>query len=504
MLNNYLIEKFNHAFRASTPLVSINCFDPEATIQSITDNLKNPTKTAVIQWDCVNGYRPRNEKGLEAINTALSGESIETTINPLEALTTAQRLPENTILFILNGHLFFKDNPSFLQAFWNLRDTFKSSKKMCAILTNQFIMPTEIQQDVLVLNEKLPTEDDLRQLLKEICTEFSEDFKIKISNEDIEAGVVALKGLSFFPAEQSIALSLKKTGLDVKELWARKIQLINDTPGLSVWKDGHKFDNLGGLPEVKSRFKRIINGKKPPTLIIWLDEIEKAMAGSMGDTSGTSQDQLGVLLSEMQEKDYSGAIFVGVPGAAKSAMAKAIGNESNSLTIKLDLGEMKGQFVGLSEERIRNAMKIIEAVGGSGGAFFIATSNDIRALKPELKRRFSKGIWFFDLPTKDEKKSIWKIYIDKYELSDSINSVNDEGWTGAEIENCCKMAWEENISISEASKSIIPVSVSGKTQIDMLREEANGKYASTNYAGVYNSSLKDMEIIKTRRVIKDA
>lgn len=498
MLNNYLVEKFNHAFRASTPLISINCFDPEATMQAISDNLKTPDMTAVIQWDCVNGYRPRNNKGIEAINAALQGESIEMTINPIEALRLAQMLPENTILFILNGHLFFKDNPSFLQAFWNLRDNFKSVKKAAVILTNQFILPTELQQDVLILNEKLPTEDELRHLLSDMCGEFSTDHNIKISKEDIENGVTALKGLSFFPAEQSIALSLKKTGLDVEELWARKIQLINDTPGLSVWKDGHKFDDLGGLPEIKARFRRIIAGRKPITVVVWIDEIEKAMAGSMGDSSGTSQDQLGVLLSEMQEKDYSGSIFVGVPGAAKSAMAKAIGNESEVLTIKLDLGEMKGQFVGLSEERIRNAMKIIEAVGGIGGAYFIATSNDIRAIKPELKRRFRSGIWFFDLPTREERELIWKIYLKKYDLGSS-HKVQDEGWTGAEIENCCKMAWEECISVEEASKSIIPVSISGKAQVDMLREEANGKYASTNYPGVYNASTSGMQIQSSKR-----
>lgn len=502
MLNNYLVEKFNHAFRASTPLVSINCFDMEVTMQSISENLKTPDMTAVIQWDCVNGYRPRNNKGVEAINAALGGESVEMTINPIEALQTAQKLPENTILFILNGHLFFKDNPSFLQAFWNLRDTFKSVKKMCVILSNQFILPTEIQQDVLILNEKLPTEDELRNLLKEMCTEFSDDHGIKISDEDIAAGVTALKGLSFFPAEQSIALSLKKTGLDIEELWARKIQLINDTPGLAVWKDGQKFDDLGGLPEIKSRFRRIIKGRKSPSVIIWIDEIEKSMAGTQGDSSGTSHDQLGVLLSEMVEKDYTGSILVGVPGAAKSAMAKAMGSEAEILTIKLDLGAMKGQFVGLSEERIRNAMKIIEAVGGIGGAFFIATSNDISSIKPELKRRFTKGIWFFDLPTREEREIIWSIYLKKYELGKS-HKVSDEGWTGAEIENCCKMAWEENISVEEASKSIIPVSVSGKAQVDSLREDANGKYASTNYPGVYNASTRDIQMVPSKRKIQD-
>lgn len=496
-MTNELANKFNKALRASTPLISINCFDPEATIQNLTENIYDD-KFGIIQWDCVKGWQARNNEGLVAIGQAVRENPIEATVNPVESLMMAGNLPENTILFLLNGHLFFKDNPSFMQAFWNLRDSGKAIKRSIVILSNSFVVPSEIQQDVLILNEKLPDEKELENIIKSLTEDPDSGMASKISKDEMAKAVEALKGLSAFPAEQSVALSIKKSGLDIDELWTRKIQLINDTIGLTVWKDGHKFDDLGGLFEIKSRFKRIMNGRKPPTVIVWIDEIEKAMAGAGGDSSGTSQDQLGVLLSEMQEKDYSGSLFVGVSGAAKSALVKAIGNEANILIIKLDLGEMKGQFVGLSEERIRTAMKIIEAVGGIGGAFFIATSNDVRAIKPELKRRFSKGIWFFDLPTAEERKTIWDIYLKKYELP-LTHKVQDQDWTGAEIENCCKIAWEEMISVEEASKSIIPVAVSGKEQILMLQTEANGKYASTNYAGVYNSSLKDVKKINNIR-----
>ena len=78
------------------------------------------------------------------------------------------------------------------------------------------------------------------------------------------------------------------------------------------------------------------------------------MAGAGTDTSGTSTDQLGVLLTEIQEKKYNGAMFVGVPGAAKSACAKAIGNEMGIITIKLDLGGMKHSLVGFIRATYKN------------------------------------------------------------------------------------------------------------------------------------------------------
>jgi SpoVK/Ycf46/Vps4 family AAA+-type ATPase len=62
-------------------------------------------------------------------------------------------------------------------------------------------------------------------------------------------------------------------------------------------------------------------------------------------------------------------------------------------------------------------------------------------------------IFFFDLPTKEERKLIWDLYIKKYKLSNADGvcarngEVNDTDWTGAEIRKCCKLADELNIDI---------------------------------------------------------
>lgn len=508
-----LLTNFKAARRAATPLIAINCFDPEATMQSVQKLLNGKADTTpIIQWDIIRGMMHRNDAGkialAETLKSADATDADELT-NPVEALVFATKLPEDTVLFIQNAQSHLKPDKckaDYVQAVWNLRDAFKYNSRTLVLLGAQIQLPVELQQDVLILDEKLPDDEKLRAIIDELVTVNEITAKI-----DTDAAVDALRGLAAFPAEQAVAMGLSKTGLDVQQLWDRKRQLINDTPGLSVWKGGQKFDDLGGLEEIKSRYSRIINGKKPPRVIVWLDEIEKAMSGSDaggGDTSGTSQDQLGVLLSEMQDKEYSGGMLVGVPGAAKSAFAKAVANEAGILTIKLDLGEMKGQFVGLSEERIRQAMKIIEAVGGIGGAFFIATSNDIRAVRPELKRRFKRGIYFFDLPLATEKRKIWDIYLKRYELKfdkEFKQGVTDAEWTGAEIESCCQVAWEENIPLSEAARGIIPVAVSARNEVDRLRAEADGRYSSVNHPGAYVrngelSAVADEEKKATRRL----
>lgn len=508
-----LQKQFLRARKAGTPLMVIKCFDPAATMDNIQEEvLKKIDSSAskgidkvvpIIQWDIIRGWRGRNSHGGEVV-LAVHSDDPQATMNPVEMLEIAySHLPQESILFILNGHLHLDDKkPDFLQALWNLRDTFKSSGRTAVILCPQVILPPELENDILVLDERLPSPEDLGGILDELM----ESVQMTLTDEERDNAISAIVGLSAFPAEQAVAMCISKEGLDIESLWERKKQYINDTPGLSIWNDGIRFDDLGGLAWLKERFSRIMNGKAKPKVIVWIDEIEKAMAGAGTDSSGVATDQLGVILNEMQERQYNGSIFVGVPGTAKSAFAKALGNEAGIITIKLDLGAMKDKFVGTSEQRIRQVMKIIYAVAGIGGAFFVATSNNIKALRPELKRRFKKGIWYFDLPSEAERLSIWELFLAKYELNEdpkSLMSLSTD-WTGAEIESCCQTAYEESISILEASATIIPVSRSACEEIEALRNEAHGKYADVSNKGVYkrvDTNLVETSKAKTSRRI---
>jgi hypothetical protein len=147
---------------------------------------------------------------------------------------------------------------------------------------------------------------------------------------------------------------------------------------------------------------------------------------------------------------------------------------------------MKGGLVGKSEAQLRNAFKVVSAVGGNR-AFFIMNCNKIASLPPELRRRYTSGTFFFDLPTKEERDVIWKLYTDKYELTarNVGGHFDDEGWTGAEIRNCCRLAYRQQITLQEAAGYIVPVSKAAAGQIAGLRKQASGAYLSANAPGVY-------------------
>lgn len=132
----------------------------------------------------------------------------------------------------------------------------------------------------------------------------------------------------------------------------------------------------------------------------------------------------------------------------------------------------------------------------------IATCNAIAQLPPELRRRFSFGTFFFDIPDaesnyadRSERDSIWQIYLN--EKFGKTTLPDDKGWTGAEIRNCVIISSRLNITLEAAADFIVPVSISAAEQITKLREQATGKFISASHPGVYGMEPK--VVAKTSR-----
>lgn len=186
----------------------------------------------------------------------------------------------------------------------------------------------------------------------------------------------------------------------------------------------------------------------------------------------------------MQDNKATGIICIGPPGTSKSMLAKATGTEAGIPTVALDFGAMKGSLVGESEQRLRTALKTVKAMAGER-VFFIATCNSISVLPPELRRRFTFGAFFFDLPTAEERAMIWTLYVSRYGIENSQIGFSDEGWTGAEIKQCCEIAFRLGCDLDEAASYIVPVSRSAADQIEQLRTQASGRFISASQRGIY-------------------
>ena len=173
-------------------------------------------------------------------------------------------------------------------------------------------------------------------------------------------------------------------------------------------------------------------------------------------------------------KRPKGVLLLSPPGCGKSKFCQCLGREVDRPTLILDIGSLMGSLVGSTEANIRQALKIIDAmspcvvmvdevekalagVASSGStdsgvtarlfgtflswlndrtsdSYVICTCNDISKLPPEFSRseRFD-GIWFLDLPGREQKNAIWGIYLKMFELDPDQPRPKDDQWTGAEV-----------------------------------------------------------------------
>lgn len=481
------------ARKVSTPGIVIETADQWATIAGLVTGLGD--KTPLVQWDCARGFLKCNDRGGEALKVIMPEEVFPGTtpgLNLVEALTMALKLPERAILFILNAQLYWNE-PGVIQGMMNTRDEFKQNQRTLISLAPIVRLPIELQQDVMTINEPLPTEDEIRRVLVNVVAD-ARAAKPSIAEPDaadIQHGVEALTGLAVFPIEQSASMCLAAVGrLDIDQLWTRKRQFVEQTKGLKFDTASGTLADLGGLAQVKLHARDIFEGAEPPRAVLRIDEIEKALAGAsgpLGDTSGTSQDALGVILREMEDNGWSGMIEVGPPGSGKSEFSKKMGRTFGVPSLELDLGATKGSLVGQSEENIRSAMKVIKAIAGSA-CYILGTCNRLESLPPELRRRFTDGIWFFDLPSDEERNPIWTINLARFGLQgEDIATLIEmsKGWTGAEIRNVCRRAYRTRKPIAEAARYIVPVFKADPEGIEKLRKLAAGKFLSTSHPGTY-------------------
>jgi adenylate kinase family enzyme len=480
--------------RAGVPLVIVETGDPQQTIQSIIKELngKDPA-TPFIAWDFCRGVKPLNEPGLAILKRMPAEGDTEgvkqATQHPNNLVQWLDKIPkpknENeplAVVFVHNAQLYWRTE-LFIQGVWNLRDTFKGvGATLVMLCPSALSLPMELKNDTVVLTDTLPTEEEIDSIIESTL----KDADLKPDDVPDKNRIAdALLGSTAFGGEQILSMSLKKDGVDLDELGKRRIRMIEQTRGLSVHRGKEMFRDIGGLRNGKEILSKTITGKSSIRAIVFLDEIDKGMAASGTDTSGTTQDQLKVLLTYMQDNGVLGVLLNGPPGTGKTILCKAAGNEHNIPMIMLDLGGMKEKFVGSSEDNLREAIKVIHAITG-GQVLFVGACNRTDNIPPELRRRFNYCSLFVDLPDEEERAAMWKIHLKARGLTDK-RLPDDANWTGAEIYNCCLKSWAMDVSLVEAAKSIVPVAVSDADRIQTLRKAANGKYISASRAEIYTS-----------------
>jgi hypothetical protein len=112
------------------------------------------------------------------------------------------------------------------------------------------------------------------------------------------------------------------------------------------------------------------------------------------------------------------------------------------------------------------------------GIYFVASCNDIERLPAAYVRaeRWDTAPIFVDLPNKDEREAILAHYKKVYKVEASPKDMT--GWSGAEIKAWCKLAAkkaEKGKPVNEADELIVPVSKTMAREIEYLLKWKEGR-----------------------------
>ena len=489
-------EELDLLIRAKYPLLYVIAWE-ERRIEQLLRQVAAQRRKALYGWTITDGLHP--------LDGSLRPESDDLTRDPLQALEEIAASREAAIFVLKDFHPYldaYHPHPQRAVIVRKLRDILnrlKESRKTLVMLSPLLHAPPELEKDITVLDYALPTGGELAASLERVVRSAQElgGIRLRLSPEEREKILNAARGLTCTEAENAFAKSLVlRRALDAEVIIAEKKQIIRRSQVLEYFDAQEDLSLVGGMALLKE----------------WL--AKRALA------FGERARQFGL-------PEPKGLLLLGVQGAGKSLVAKAIARQWQLPLLRLDLGRVFSQMVGSSEQNIRNALRLAESVapcilwldeldkGLSGLAsshlsdagtsarvfgsfltwmqektapvFVVATANDIATLPPEALRkgRFDE-IFFLDLPNRAEREEIFGIHLAKRgraprRFDVETLSRRSEGYSGAEIEQAVISglydAFEAGRDLStedilRALEETVPLSRTMEARITALRRWA--------------------------------
>ena len=523
------IKELENQIRSNRSLIYITTHEEhriKETVQSIACERTKPWD--VVFWDIASGGISNSESF-----------KLQKDLDQYDILTWfSDLIVEKDDLCILVLHDFYKflapdGHPgqteiTTIRALKNLIEKCNTERK-CVILTGaKYFLPVEFEKLVCLIDWPLPEKELIREKVSNLISkakkkqDLSKNFRTDYSDGELENITRAFQGLSLREIEMICTYFI----LTEKEFCPRKIaskkQDIIKQSGILEWID-LEFDlsKVGGLDNLKN----------------WLNKRKDAFS--------ENAQKYGL------PANPKGLMIIGIQGAGKTRISKAIASFWSLPLLRLDIGRVFSGIVGSSEENLRSVIKTAESVApcimwcdeidkafsGVSGAtdsgtssrifgtfltwmqekkspvFVVATANVVANLPPELirKGRFD-DIFFVDLPDDEERDQIWRIHLEQrdfdiknFDLKRLISESN--GFTGAEIEAAIVSAMYEGFSdnsraistvdIIKELKESVPIYVTMKEKIEELRTWASKRARNA-------SKAKNIAVIsKQEQIVQD-
>lgn len=429
---------------------------------------------------------------------------------------------KNAILILEDFHPDLTENcPENIRRVRNI--ALRKFKDRTLILAQPIsFLPKELEKEVHIMDLPLPSTEDLKAIYKLVCNNYG--IRGTTPNESL---IEAALGLTIMEAEKAFSRAAVETGTlsedEIPIVIEEKEQIIKKSGFLEYYHPDVKLSDIGGLENLKE----------------WLQK--------RGQGFNKSAKEFGL-------DTPRGVLLLGIPGTGKSLAAKAIGSEWKFPLLRLDMGRIFGGIVGESEQNIREALKIAEALSPSilwideiekglsgvqssgstdGGTtsrvfgtfltwmqeknnpvFVVATANNIAQLPPELLRkgRFDE-IFFVDLPDANARKEILSIHLKRKKRNPKDFDLDrlaqkSIGFSGAELEEAVKEALfdafneDEDVSNKNIEKAIETTYPLYKTMTETIKDLRSWAKARAKLAAKKESDINFEEAMKDEKVPK--
>lgn len=490
------IAKFiSNASKRGVPLISVVTTDPYGAERQMLAANAVPIH---LRWDCVFGFDGLNQASVAVAQTLRPApppgfEQFAQDSDPTVGedpnwqmffTILKDKLPQQSRVYLHNGNRWLGKS-QFIAGIQRFRDHAKARQQQLVLLGPDFELPTDLAPDIVCFDDPLPSDDDIATKAGTIF----EAAGVPTEKADVTSCVGFCRGLSLFQAEQNMALSVTRNGMDYAALADRLAATIKNVRGLELYLPTIKFPDVGGLNEAKRFFTRALTHNDDIDLVLWIDEIEKSGLAHDSDTSGVNADQLGQVLQFAADNKCIGVALTGTPGTGKSELCKALAGEFNVKVLRADLGATMSKYVGESQSYLRAMLRTAKAMGKR--IMIVVTANDVQRLDDALISRIAYN-FFFDLLSEEELRPIWQIQCQRYGLSIREGVLPGEttppctGWSGRDIMNCCDAAAMMGVSLTEAAALIVPEAVRSAKKIEQRRALADGRLLSASYPGFYH------------------
>jgi ATP-dependent 26S proteasome regulatory subunit len=471
------------------------------------------------EWDVLNGFRSFNMTNREDPRVSGDGEIILP--GALERVWRRfvdiyaqmeqgiEDLGPNEYFVFVNPHFFMENNPTVLQRFIEFSNYLVHTNINVVVVTPSIPLPAILADYVVSLDYDRPGHGELTARSASLLEGVDGPFR-ELDAQTVSRLAVAGSGMTVSEFETALSRSIVDVAKELEE------------------NDAINVDNL------------VLGISRQKTEIVKKNDLLELMhSESMRNVGGMENLKEWVALrsrcyspeaTEFGIEPPKGLVLVGVPGTGKSLAAKAVSSEFGIPLIRLDFSKVFNALVGSSEQRMRTALQMIEAMApcvcfadeidkglggiGSGGGdagtsmrvlgtfltwlqecrspvFTIVTANNVNGLPPELLRRGRfDAIFSTTLPNEFERREVLDIHLSRrnwnledFPEADIAQFIRaTDGFVPAEIEAAVKDALvlafnekEPKLEVRhmlQAASNMVPLSKSHAVAIASMVEWA--------------------------------